>query len=262
MKIPLCVDQPWIWSILTLFWALAGSLPASEASPSQPSLQKSDTPSGTLLNPAPAFSQWAITFQYLQDFSKSDNTPLPNDFLLPRKVVFTKTNDIIHQEITNVAGQNIDSWQVGSNMYVKLPDQNYWGVYDSTFRADNSGANPLFLPLPPVNFHDLEFVISENFIGETKSNGKKLLTFSPPGESRNAPPANDSSMLEFAPITMVQIDDTTRLPLVHSIKGKEVRTYTFLSPPSSMLQLPPALLQQFKKVEEHRAKYNGPMKRE
>ncbi len=237
------------------------SLNAAEAQPAG-TIAQGAVPEGPLLNPAGPFSQWTITFLYPNDVANGGSTAQspPQSASLPRRIVTVKTQIIIHREITNVAGGVTDSWQVGETLYVKLPGQQIWGVYDKTFRAENIGSDVMFEPLPPSGFYNLDWINKDNFVGEVSSQKKSMLKFvAGGGTGEKVLSANED--LAFPERTTAFIDATTRLPVSYLALDQK-RTYKFQTAPTTVQNLPPELLQQLKEGEAHRAKYFGAPKGE
>jgi len=248
----------------TIFVPLVFVLSATSAFPQTPadstaeaSAQKQAPPPGPLLESAPAFSQWVITFSYPEDRQKSSNSaPLPAYASTRlRTITTTKTKNIVHEEFVDASGRKFDVWHVANKQYRKLFGSKVW--LENSAGEVNNGSATDYMAFPPTGFRDLDWLSDQNYAGTVKYVGRDCLVFvmnAPPGldlSSANTPPDKFESfgMIAF-------IDLGSRLPVEIQTNGV-MRTYQFTDPPpDAVLKLPPDLSEQIKKGEEERARLN------
>lgn len=209
-------------------------------------------PEGPLLKAAPAFARWTVTFNYSEDQVKMDPTIGGLKYLneRPRKITTTKTNEIVHEEVTEVNGVTGEKWFVGVTQYAKRPGGDQWfqNEPDSTAGGESSSD---YTPLPASGFRDLDWISKNAFAAILPFRGRECLVFVGDGEP--------DIPLESANI-VVYVDKETRLPLALK-RGGEVRTYEFSTPPSAKLELPSDLLQQIRSGQEARMRLLQPAAR-
>jgi len=250
---------PWVF-FGTFF--VAGSLAQVPGGGAKP---KPVPPTGPLLNPAPKFSEWVITFSYPQD-RPSLKTGAPSPELpplapsLPRKILTTKTGDVVHEQTQDVSGKVFEKWQDGPKNYIKPPGQTTWGVLWHR-GANNNTSDPNF-PLPENGFRGLDWINATAYAGTIKTEAGAALVFLGLGadyvDLSDPKSAKDKLANES---TVAYIDFQTRLP--SSVKEDDViRTYTFTTPPSAMQKLPADLTNEIKKGNESRAKLLAAPKQE
>jgi len=231
--------------------ALAQVYYASAAPKQKP---KPEPPAGSLLSAAPDYSQWIINFTYAEDEQKTgDGAPTPTPFEAeqrmrrPRKILMTKTKDIMREDTVLVNGKQVERWYNGKTQYFRPPGQTTWFMSSSATRDIYAVES-----LPPSGFRDLELVTAANYSGIGKYNKIDCLVFVPGGSSTlnlsDAKPQNIDSLLETLN-QVVLVDLATRLPILMRNHG-ETRTYTFLPAPPGMLTLPDDLVSQLKKGAE------------
>jgi hypothetical protein len=237
-----------------LFWLiLGGCLPLMGWS-QEPA--KREPPSGPLFRPAPTYSQWVITFSYPQDRTDGDAKKLPS---LPpnfdRKVLTTKTGNIIHEETLSVSGVKFDKWQVAHFFYIKPAGQSFWGECQGPSKDAN---NTFLMPLPDKGFRDLDWISTETYAGAVMDGGLEYLIFVP----ENAKTVDISSAAKLQALhTVAYINAETRLPSILK-KDDIIRNYKFFPLPQQMQALPDDLAKQIKAVSEKRAKLFAPPTKE
>jgi len=208
-----------------------------------------------LLNHAPAFSQWVITYSYSQERPQpgKDAPARPLDSALPRKVTTTKTREIIHEQTVSVSGATFEKWQVGRIFYIKPQGQKHWGACDERFVKSNLIPNASLSFLPANGFRDLDWINSETYAGAVKQNNTTYLLFVP--KSAGNLDYGKPAKIQAQPV-IAYVDDATRLPAL--FKNADVtQTYAFSPPPTAMQALPPDLAKQIKEVSEMHAKVFG-----
>jgi len=237
-----------------VFFALLGSSGIAQVS-YVGSLQKNkvETPKEPFLNPAPQYSEWLESYSYPQDRPGKEDVsaqaPIPP--LSIRKTLTTKTGNILHEEVINVAGKKIDKWQVDKTLYLKRIGHTSWvilsTIYSSTFFDPE-------LPIPSSGFQYFDWLKSENFAGIANSGGKNWYVFV--DYKVVNPEIINSEKLQslFESNQKVAcIDIQTKLPVRYQFNGVIV-TYTYNTPPNSMQSLPPELAKLIKESENQRAK--------
>lgn len=218
---------------------------------------KPEIPSGNLLACVPENSQWVVTFFYPQDRSKDAALPALEK-TLPRKIITTRTCELIHEETCDVSGEKSDKWQVGTTFYLKPPGQKFWGEYDPAWFHNNLPTSPALSPIPLKGFQDLDWISRETFAGSIKQNDKEWFVFIPLNarEVDVAKPAD----LNAQPV-IAYVDASTRLPVRY--KNRDVvRSYSFAPESPPRLVLPADLAQEIRDGKERRAKVFAVPKRE
>jgi hypothetical protein len=216
-------------------------------------------PTGPLIVPAPAFSRWTATYTYPQEQGVRVKDPTrPLDPTLVRKIVVTKTRDIIHEETFRVSGDSFEKWQVGRAFYIKPSGQKYWGAYDENYIKNNSTPDTKYKFIPASGFRDLGWVGVETFVGELRQGNADYLIFVPTGAGK-VDLSNPAKLQEQPNIAYV--DASTRLPTLVKKDGVTC-TYLFFTPLTKIQQLPDDLSHQIKEVSEKQAKLLGVPNRE
>ncbi|MEI8342193.1 MAG: hypothetical protein WCH43_11760 [Verrucomicrobiota bacterium] len=227
--------------------------------------QKPEIPEGPLLNSAPNFSKWIITYAYPEDQIKTSDTGNPPQRLLPyqskrpRTRITTKTGEIFHEETIDISGGKYEKWQFGSEMYVKTPGLSYWGVLDS--RSHNEKVTAVeedSLPIPASGFRGLDLVNKQNYAGLIKTSHGENFVFIIGGSNEldlsNSKTAN--AKLETL-ANVIFIDASTRLPVI--VNTPEVKqTIVFAPPPTATLVMPSDLSAQINNAKALRAKLIRP----
>ncbi len=218
-----------------------------------------DAPSDPLLQSAPDFSQWEITFIYPKD-PKSQPTAKPSGKdpsaagLCPGKSVTTKTRHIVHEDSTDIDGHHSEKWHIGTLQYARLPGQTVWFESDAGRLADGTAIDANYSPFPASGFRDLDWISRTTYLGTLKFNDRDCLVFTP-DETTGKVSADRAQQLanwESLP-TVACVDAVTRLPVLVRING-ETRRFTFCDPPAEMQVLPSDLAEQVKKAEEARTR--------
>ena len=233
----------------------------TSASSQQPSTNlRPEPPPGTLLKAAPTYSQWTIAFSYPQDRARqAKDTPLPPlEPNLVRKVVTTKTGNMIHEETLSVSGALFDKWQVDSLFYIKPPGQSYWGECDDRYVKNNRTSDTNLAFLPEKGFRDLDWVSGETYVGVVKQNDTVFLLFVP--ATAGTLDFSNPVKIQAQPI-VAYVDAETRLPALFK-KGGVIQNYIFSAPPANIQSLPADLAKQIKDGSERRAKLFGAPKQE
>jgi hypothetical protein len=218
-----------------------------------------ELPEGPLLRPAPEFSQWSVDFSYPQDRKDPKAGALaPLDPQLSRKIVTTKTRDILREEIKTVGGTATDNWQQNGSYYRKLPGNPYWSAYEKPTQLQIESGAAVIMTVPDSGFRGLDWVGRETYVGSVEAEGMTYLIFVP-AESRTVDLSNTKLLQELPTIAFV--DAKSRLPV--RVKDKDVlRTYKFLTPPGAMQVVPADLAAEIKKGDEIKAKFNAAPSRE
>ncbi|HEY0258093.1 MAG TPA: hypothetical protein VGC39_11665 [Candidatus Methylacidiphilales bacterium] len=260
-------------SYLRSLLVLTLSCCAANAYSQQPAADASSTfavPSEPLVHPAPAFSQWTITFSYPDDakaISGSDPSAAAklvpqntNAALRPRTIITTKTGEIIHEETLTVGGNKTEDWQVHGNYYIKYPGKDFWSAYETS--GTSAGGTSVVMGLPVSGFRGLDWITKETYAGEIKAGMGGTLVFVPGGRNTvNAgDPSKQKELESLAKIALV--DAETRLPVMVRAEG-ETRVFKFTeSPPASVQTLPEDLASEIKEGDEIRAKRTAAPQRE
>ena len=221
-----------------------------------PSARGQDTaaalPPGPFPSPAPAFSQWVVTFSYPEDKSNSlgANSSSGDLSARVRLITTTKTGEIIHEEIANGTGVKTNDWYVGSSLYFKGAGATLWG-------EQTSGKSSPFVAFPANGFRGLDWITREGYVGTVAFAGHPCLAF-----VLGAPPKidlSDPSQLDSLS-TYALLDAQTLLPVKVQLGGS-TRFYQFKDAPTEKLSLPLDLVDQLKKAQEAEARLNQRMPR-
>jgi hypothetical protein len=212
----------------------------------------SGVPEGPLLQAAPDFSQWIVTYSYPEDHAPKDTgasgspaSPAAKDTVTRfRTIATTKTKDIIHETITDTQQHQRENWFVGSTQYRKDANSVVWFVNIAEVHADFS-----YTPMPANGFRDLDWISAETYSGKASRGGTNCLMF----KTNRKLASVDLAIPRGKELPLVAyIDAKTRLPVELDI-DKETRTYSFSSPPQEAQSLPADLLKQIKDGQAGRA---------
>ena len=209
-------------------------------------------PPGPLLNPAPKFSAWTITYLYPQEQKQraGQGRPAPIDPTAPRKIVTIKTGDIVHEDTTSVSGAHFDMWQVGRSIYTKPHGQAYWGESGGDKMQDTRGNQGGDLALPPSGFRDLDWVNEGSYAGPVHLTNAVYLLFVAPGAA-DVDIHNVASLV--AQPLLAYVDEETRLPVLLRVNGV-IRSFSFSPPPANMQVLPDDLAKEIQDANAKREK--------
>jgi len=210
-------------------------------------------PNGPLLNSAPAFSQWVVTYAYPQDqIPPQPGKSSPINPSLPRKITTTITKQIAHEDIFTVGGTHLDRWQVGRITYTKFPNIGFWAMFKPDDQKNDLSSHQDQQPLPENGFRGLDWLDVKTYAGTMDVSKVPCLVFLPAGSG--SPEIKDFASVQSLP-TFACIDEKTRLPALVKEDGV-VRIYTFLPPPASVQTLPPDLAADIAKAKEIQAKFD------
>ena len=188
---------------------------------------------------APTYSQWTIDCVYAGS-SATPGKPAAaavKDARLRRETI-TKTADIKQDVSVFQDGSTSEKWTKGSILAAK--EAGYAGI--SVHVGLQSG--------PFADFPDLDWVSRSNYIGKQKIDTRDCLVFQEQEYAfrfvnlalfkaiTSTPDGSPSSNIGSKVPVIAIIDEKTRLPVQLKI-GKDVRTFQFLSPPTTLLSLPP-----------------------
>lgn len=232
--------------LLALFLSLNLNVLAEEPSNARPTL-----PQGSLLKSAPHFSQWIVTFSYPQERAVSNSQAKASSInpSLPRKIVTTITDKIIHEEIFTVGLAKIDRYQVGRIIYSKLPNVAFWTMYNPDEQKNTPVQDRSLSPLPENGFRGLDWISDRTYVGTLNQGKISYLAFAP----LNVENVDFKSLTALS--TFACIDADTRMPALVGENGV-VRTFSFLPPPTTVQNLPVDLMKDIKEGEAIRAKFN------
>jgi hypothetical protein len=252
--------------ITALFLSSGLCVRAQQAPGSTPAAPEVPCPPGCLLNPAPDFCAWTVSFTYEADKAKKEGTPAqtpPHPAYLdarPKQVTTTKTGHIVHEAMEDLRGLRSESWFVGGAQYYKTPGGTRWMRADGSI-AGGSRSDPNFKPLPENGFRGLEFILPSNYAGMVPYGGGTCLVFSP-GGSQKLDLRNPEKLKDLldSPGMVGLIAADTRMPLVVHV-GDATSTYHFIPPPTQVLTLPPDLTDAIQRGNQARARLEQPAPR-
>jgi hypothetical protein len=228
-----------------------------------------EIPSEPLVHTAPAYSQWIMTFSYLEDQKEIPGTPSglakptpENVASRPRTVITTKTGEIIHEETVTVGGQRLENWQVDGSCYTKFPGKNFWSAYEK-YAGTQLGSNAaISMILPESGFRGLDWINKKTYAGKIKTGSGYCLVFVPGGRATvEAGNPDKQKALDLLP-TVAYVDAETHLPVMVRVAG-ETRVFKFAQPPPASIQsLPSDLAEEIRQGDEIRAKRNAAPRQE
>jgi hypothetical protein len=206
-----------------LFFAgLSASLAVDPAS-----LDQTPLPAGRLINRAPDFAKWEITFSYPKDNKASGTTsttppPVPGAVNIgrPQSLIITQTRPLWHGVLIDEFKNKTDAWYDGAVPYITGPLQTKAVV----MYMNTPGLQmPKFLNYRGNDFPDVDWVSAQTYLGTEKVTSYWVFQNGPTGPT-------------------LWINSTTRYP-VRWQSGPETRTFRFLDPPDGLLELPPDIAQ-------------------
>jgi len=176
----------------------------------QATLEKVAPPEGPLLNRAPSFSEWTISYKYPKDTEEKDAVFSPVDLggmaPKPRRVTVTKTGKVVHEVTIDVSGGKMEKWSDGKRQVIELPGgqgaqiiETMGGPFAILGTNYNAG-----------DFQGLDWITRENYKGVY---GKTYLVFE-----------------RESPHETAYIDLKTRLP-VQIVGDNDRRRYKFTETP-------------------------------
>jgi len=168
---------------------------------------------------APEFSRWVITVN-------PQRSEGGNAAAFDRKVIVTKTREILHERISNHSGQQRERWVLGRFQYSQFGPKKEFLPF--TRRSISPEGDPdRYVDYSATDFPGFEWVSPEYFTGIKKANGRECLVYS------------KGDMTAF-----VALDN--RLP-VGLVKDGKQRIYEFQPAPQSVLTPPPAVMEDYRK---------------
>jgi hypothetical protein len=176
-------------------------------------------PPGPIVIPAPDFASWQITYDYGSDKTGQGSTtssaddPANSPTGLPKMITMTRTRPLWHAVLVDMAGNKKETWYDGTTRFQVVGSQvipsNAMSTHSMAFK-DYFGGD--------ADFPDIAWVSADNYLGTQKGTVYWVFREGPDG-------------------AMVWIDSSTHYPARWQ-QGTEVRTFQFLSPPTSSLVLP------------------------
>jgi hypothetical protein len=212
-----------IFAAMTILAAVSGenrSLVADDSGGGETPL-----PDGPLLNVAPDFSTWQITFSYASDkpsaAGKAPPAPLPPppgilSTLPPRTITVIRTKPLWHAEIIDTAGWKMDQWDDGASRYYIASGS------PPRFVPNGYGSDPKFTDFTTASFPNMDWISAATYVGTAPMDSHKCMVFSK-GDMK------------------AWIDLETRFPVRWQRTDAETRTFRRLSPPDDKLILPSSI---------------------
>jgi hypothetical protein len=236
-----------------------GSLTAADVPADQPGAAtnpKAAVPKGPLLSRIPEFASWSVTYTYSDPQDAPQKTPGQENkppepetsaaVARPKRVLFTKTRNILHVETVDERRQTWNRWCRDALQIVVFPAGKGMAscegqdIYNPFYEDYQGTTFPGFEWVSPATFAGIENVHSRDCM--VFRSAVKRLDLMNPGEAAKLRALAD----EGTPIpeealktqqTVALVDLETRLPVALQVAG-EVRRYTFLAQPSAMLEFP------------------------
>ena len=231
---------------------------------------------GPLINDAPQFAAWEVTYEY-PDTSKAESSapPVARGGRI-QQIIVTKTLPNRCIATIDESGRKLVRWCVGTTQYAYPPGAT------TPFRSQPGIPGDPFYITIKRDFDGFQWISKKNFVGIKNMAGRDCLAFQantaiasvepekksdPEGDfnrkvtmdamikanPNSQPQAPASSPQQSAPASTISeayIDLETRLPVLLRLPD-QVRTYKVLPAPTAMLPLPPEVV----KIEEEVANY-------
>lgn len=205
------------WIVLLALLILLG---ASLNIFADPTKAQAPLPDGPLLSSGGDFTAWQITYAYDSDKPSPNGQPPPPPpktpfgqlSLLPvRSVTLTRTKPYWHSVTTDIGGGKMEQWSDGASRL--------FSEGDFPPMLAPSAPSWKFPDFNTIGFPDMDWISASTYVGSETIDGKKCLAFSK-GDMK----------------TWVELN--SRFP-VRWQRGKEVRTFRQLPPPTDSLSPPP-----------------------
>ena len=191
-------------------------------------------PPGPLLNRAPEFAQWTVTFKFSSEKPKAGEKAVVDQ--RDTQTVVTKTKTRYHLSTVNGAGARSEIWSLGDVQIAIVPNAQY-----PVLSTPGSGVS--YVNFSKQDFFGFGWNSAKNFVGIQTVLGNDCLVFKDKIKMPTGPEFPD---LNGQPSEMVDavavIIEKSRLPVALQL-GETVTTYQYGSPPTAML-VPPADVQQ------------------
>jgi len=206
--------------ILTSFVLMCGAIVGRGAEPVL-DLEKTPLPPGPILNQAPAFAEWQITYFYGNPARGNSPPPStgsgkpPPDPNLPKLFTMTRTKPLWRAVFVNMGGQRSELLWDGEFRFTIGPKDT-----DVTYTAPGIGISGLDHYSSQGDFPDVGWVSVDNYLGVQKGTTFWVFQQGPDGP-------------------MAWIDFNTHFPVRWQSPTGEVRTYQFHDPPTELLVVPP-----------------------
>jgi hypothetical protein len=210
--------------LLSLIACISGQVIAQQPSPPP---EKPPLPPGPLPKPPGEMAQWAVIYDASAAGAAlgSDGTASSKDAAKAppaRTIVVTKTGTIYKIMETNSAGRTTVLWDVNGTTVSAPPD----GTYSIVPNAS----------IVEKGFSDLSWISEKNYFSAGKFAGVDCFVFKDRVLITN--PLDDTAADRVEGIAV--IDSTTLLPVFLQL-GDSKRFYKLGSPPTTALQVPPAI---------------------
>lgn len=181
-------------------------------------------PSGELVRlRAPDFARWSITENPIKP---KEGGALP----FSRKVVVTKAQKVLREQIMDSKGQQYDKWCIGSKQYSwDKGVKRYLAYTEGSFRGVKPNPN-FFTDYSATDFPGFEWVTKSHFSDVRNVMNRECIVF-------ESTPSEDKEQATAC------FDLATRLPVVLK-SGDQTLVYEFQGNPPQQLPLPPALQSQ------------------
>lgn len=246
-----------LYALGVFFWITCSATAQQADASAAPSAAPMEVPAGCLLENAPAFSKWTVTFTYQKD---PNPAAAPRTGSEPSQMIVTKTRNIIREEIVDGKGQRTETWHVGATQYRKPAGDSTWyeaGPTDNGFAA----SDPTYSPMPANGFRGWDWIGKDTYTGTTALDLGTCLVFVPGGSTKLnlSNPARIKEQLAAQPV-VAYVSEDKRLPVALRM-GTMLQRFQFAQPPDAMQTLSPDLNEQIKKGEEGRARLYQPAPR-
>jgi hypothetical protein len=245
---------PILYSLCALGSLTAADVPAAQ--PGATTDPKSGLPKGPLLSRIPEFAIWSITYTYTDPRETPPKKPGPEnkppeqeasiESARPKKVLLTKTKNILHVETLDERRQTWHRWCRDSKHLIVFPGGKGLAPCDG-----QDIHNPFYEDYQSTTFPGFEWVSAATFAGVESVRQRDCMVFRSAVKGLDLMNPGEAAKLrsmagEGMPIpeealktksTVAIIDLETRLPVALQVAG-EVRQYTFLEPPGTILAFP------------------------
>lgn len=228
--------------LIIVLLALAGAGASAGAQTTASPTPRPTPPPGPLLNKAPDFAAWTIVSVLLSTDGRNPTGKAASGKPPAMVTTITKTNETRHY----LTRHRIRKVQDGSQEEVWQQGQ-YLVTHESMWKEAQMGFASAVEDTTAGDFPEFGWISADNFLGVQEVDGVPCLVFDAivmvgggkSGSSRDTAPGKDAGMGATRVHEHACIDLATRLPRLLQ-EADLLSHYTFQTPPTEMLVLPPA----------------------
>ena len=203
-------------------------------------------PDPPFLKEAPSYSAWTITRYTVPGLGgQAADAVVRSAAAAPKpdsQTTVTKTGRVRHQLRKLKSGEQEDIWFEHGN---RITMESMWKI--PVFQGETSGAKS---PAGP-DFPELSWISAKNFAGTQEAQSNTYLVFETQVTEGSAALAKAYGYQLQSSFDRVYIDAETRLPWLFQ-SGNVLQRYTFQSPPTAPLEVPPEYQAMFDAYEKRK----------